>query len=77
MRERRGIDLVPSLCIGRRGEQRSGHYDSEKSKHTPKHERSPSTRVVITGLVPVIHVLLSLQEAKTWMAGSSPAMTAY
>jgi hypothetical protein len=29
---------------------------------------------VITGLVPVIHVFLYL-EAKTWMAGSSPAMT--
>jgi hypothetical protein len=30
---------------------------------------------VITGLVPVIHVLFLFQEAKTWMAGSSPAMT--
>jgi hypothetical protein len=31
--------------------------------------------VVITGLVPVIHVFLSFWLAKTWMAGSSPAMT--
>jgi hypothetical protein len=27
------------------------------------------------GLVPGIHVLLSVCEAKTWMAGTSPAMT--
>src|ERR1700682_1349817 len=31
--------------------------------------------VVIPGLVPVIHVLLPSREKKTWMAGSSPAMT--
>jgi hypothetical protein len=30
---------------------------------------------VITGLVPVIHVLLAAK--KTWMAGTSPAMTEY
>jgi hypothetical protein len=30
---------------------------------------------VITGLVPVIHVLFVLSEVKTWMAGTSPAMT--
>jgi hypothetical protein len=29
---------------------------------------------VMPGLVPGIHVLLSF-EAKTWMAGTSPAMT--
>jgi hypothetical protein len=32
--------------------------------------------IVITGLVPVIHVFLS-DVAKTWMAGTSPAMTIY
>jgi len=31
--------------------------------------------LVITGLVPVIHLLLVFWETKTWMAGSSPAMT--
>jgi hypothetical protein len=31
---------------------------------------------VMPGLVPGIHVLLS-QEVKTWMAGTSPAMTAH
>ena len=30
---------------------------------------------VITGLVPVIHVLALLPQKKTWMAGTSPAMT--
>jgi hypothetical protein len=29
------------------------------------------------GLVPRIHVLLSSQETKTWMAGSSPAKTVH
>jgi hypothetical protein len=33
-----------------------------------------STSSVMPGLVPGIHVLLS-DEAKTWMAGTSPAMT--
>jgi hypothetical protein len=27
------------------------------------------------GLVPGIHVFCSIKEAKTWMAGTSPAMT--
>jgi hypothetical protein len=27
------------------------------------------------GLVPGIHVLSSLKQKKTWMAGTSPAMT--
>jgi len=27
------------------------------------------------GLVPGIHVLTASQQAKTWMAGTSPAMT--
>jgi hypothetical protein len=31
---------------------------------------------VMPGLVPGIHVLL-LRHAKTWMAGTSPAMTKY
>jgi hypothetical protein len=30
---------------------------------------------VVTGLDPVTHVLLSFLETKSWMAGSSPAMT--
>jgi hypothetical protein len=32
--------------------------------------------LVITGLVPVIHAFLSFASEKTWMAGTSPAMTA-
>jgi hypothetical protein len=28
------------------------------------------------GHVPGIHVFLGLQQSKTWMAGTSPAMTA-
>ena len=31
--------------------------------------------VVMPGLVPGIHVLLCFENAKTWMAGTSPAMT--
>ena len=31
--------------------------------------------VVMPGLVPGIHVLLHFENAKTWMAGTSPAMT--
>jgi hypothetical protein len=27
------------------------------------------------GLVPGIHVLASIEQRKTWMAGTSPAMT--
>jgi hypothetical protein len=27
------------------------------------------------GLVPGIHVFLAVREAKTWMTGTSPAMT--
>ena len=37
-------------------------------------ERRKSGRFVMPGLVPGIHVLLGV-EAKTWMAGTSPAMT--
>src|SRR6266508_1517068 len=33
--------------------------------------------VVMPGLVPGIHVLVLLDAAKTWMAGTSPAMTAW
>ncbi len=34
------------------------------------------TDAVITGLVPVIHVLPSFfRQTETWMAGTSPAMT--
>jgi hypothetical protein len=29
------------------------------------------------GLVPGIHVLSPSEEAKTWMAGTSPAMTGF
>jgi hypothetical protein len=31
--------------------------------------------VVMPGLVPGIHVLAELKQKKTWMAGTSPAMT--
>jgi hypothetical protein len=31
--------------------------------------------LVMAGLVPGIHVLTALQQGKTWMAGTSPAMT--
>jgi hypothetical protein len=34
--------------------------------------RYRTTIVVITGLVPVIHVLLSFVGVKTWMAGTKP-----
>jgi hypothetical protein len=33
------------------------------------------TRLVMPGLVPGIHVLLFLGVERTWMAGTSPAMT--
>ena len=29
------------------------------------------------GLVPGIHVFLDLSQSKTWMAGTSPAMTVF
>jgi hypothetical protein len=32
-------------------------------------------RLVMPGLVPGIHVLVALKPGKTWMAGTSPAMT--
>jgi hypothetical protein len=38
---------------------------------------SATPTIVITGLDPVIHVLLANVEIKPWMAGSSPAMTIY
>jgi hypothetical protein len=31
--------------------------------------------IVMPGLVPGIHVFLSARHSKTWMAGTSPAMT--
>jgi hypothetical protein len=34
-------------------------------------------RSVMPGLVPGIHVLLSVIGKKTWMAGTSPARTTY
>jgi hypothetical protein len=33
------------------------------------------TKLVMPGLVPGIHVLLALKPRKTWMAGTSLAMT--
>jgi hypothetical protein len=33
--------------------------------------------IVMPGLVPGIHVLTVRQQGNTWMAGTSPAMTAY
>jgi hypothetical protein len=36
-------------------------------------ESDPALSVVMPGLVPGIHVFL--YDAKTWMAGTSPAMT--
>jgi hypothetical protein len=33
------------------------------------------TKLVMPGLVPGIHVLFALKPRKTWMAGTSPAMT--
>jgi hypothetical protein len=32
--------------------------------------------LVMPGLVPGIHAFLPQQQSKTWMAGTSPAMTA-
>jgi hypothetical protein len=34
-----------------------------------------SCELVMPGLVPGIHVLVALKHRKTWMAGTSPAMT--
>jgi hypothetical protein len=34
-----------------------------------------STKFVMPGLVPGIHDLAALEQEKTWMAGTSPAMT--
>jgi hypothetical protein len=34
-----------------------------------------SQHSVMPGLVPGIHVFAALQQSKTWMAGTSPAMT--
>src|SRR3979411_1903613 len=36
-----------------------------------------SLSTVIAGLVPVIHVLAYNEQGKTWMTGTSPAMTSY
>jgi hypothetical protein len=38
-------------------------------------EMPPQTSAVMPGLVPGIHVVTTRQKRKTWMAGSSPAMT--
>lgn len=35
----------------------------------------PLSELVMPGLVPGIHVLVPIEHEKTWMAGSSPAMT--
>jgi hypothetical protein len=35
-----------------------------------------ASQFVMPGLVPGIHVFETQQPAKTWMAGTSPAMTA-
>jgi hypothetical protein len=40
----------------------------------PGHSR-PKDGVLSHAYVPGIHVLTTLQRAKTWMAGTSPAMT--
>jgi hypothetical protein len=37
--------------------------------------RRLSGELVMPGLVPGIHVLFALKHRKTWMAGTSPAMT--
>jgi hypothetical protein len=39
--------------------------------------RSVAPSFVMPGLVPGIHVLCCCQKSKTWMAGTSPAMTAW
>jgi hypothetical protein len=60
MSERRGVDRMPPPRLGGGEDEPTGYNNSEKSKHTSQHERSSVNPVVITGLVPVIHVLLSL-----------------
>jgi hypothetical protein len=37
---------------------------------------APRANVVMPGLVPGIHVFILFIAIKTWMAGTSPAMTA-
>jgi hypothetical protein len=40
----------------------------------PAHSR-PCLSIVMPGFMPGIHVFTTLQKSKTWMAGTSPAMT--
>jgi hypothetical protein len=80
---REGVGLVQKTAdgdTGHRFSQRIGRADV--SPLGPKGASKgaipfcmPHPLLVITGLVPVIHVLLSFGKQKTWMAGSSPAMT--
>jgi hypothetical protein len=37
----------------------------------------PLSELVMPGLVPGIHVFVPVDQEETWMAGSSPAMTAF
>jgi hypothetical protein len=67
------------------GPRHSGHVDSRAvicegaaSSAAKSIRRFYTTKlfVVMPGLVPGIHALLALyRERKTWMAGTSPAMT--
>jgi hypothetical protein len=47
------------------GRVKPGHDERREKHHKP----------VMRGLDPRIHVFTALKEGKTWMAGSSPAMT--
>ena len=37
----------------------------------------PLSELVMPGLVPGIHVFIPIEQEEAWMAGSSPAMTAF
>ena len=49
---------------------------TDEHEKTVGHFKFPYLFVVMPGLVPGILVFL-MKESKTWMAGSSPAMTMY
>jgi len=64
--------LVPAIHVS----QRSNEEDVD-ARHKAGHDRvndRPSP-AVITGLVAGIHLFAARQRRKTWMAGTSPAMT--
>jgi hypothetical protein len=56
---------------------RSTHPHLRAQRHTAARAFSlpSSSTTVMAGLDPAIHVLTALRVARTWMAGTRPAMT--